>query len=1009
MSSKSLTQSKILSPSSKSASFYHIDIPAQSLLSNESFAKQNFTPVQNQEDSTPYLQYIAHEQTNGVSTGFNLQSKILSVLKKGDRSYNESVFVYKHLKHSAFFQKFRQDNPNLRLTEALINLSKILEYHVYSPGAIIHRKGDPSNKKVYLVFSGKIDLYETIEKKSGFETPRPSAPKLENKTKSAFSLLGNREDSKTPKASARSEKPQPPQNVILNTRALVDQAASTEVAQEILTLNTMKSNTDIKSFKFEPINDEEVNDKSGGNKAFRGGKKILKKMKTVAFALKHAKTTLDLDKAQGSSRRNEEVPLQDSERHFNSIDNLDNVMMKMKLKEESTSIVMDIEEEKEKKPIVESGLQKSVSLMGAKNKFRKNFLKASFKGIAEEDLPKSSSNREEFVDSQTSIENYMIQSDREVKIKKGSVYKGEIFGDESLEKVGYTNYEGFDYKRKYTAQVGGDKECVLLSFCREDYEYLCTRYDPENTRVLDFLLDYVPDLDKTAKEENLRRLESHFSEEIYNWHQQVTVQGQRGDKIYLLFDGLCEVLKEVRSGCGADLSMSGMTDLGRATSVQGLTRDYSYGNKVMSILICVVKSGVFLGEEILFNGTGEYEYTVKAGSTKVRLLELDKETFLKVIPERVQKSLRNLYNQKTKHNQEILNSKLQLQADIKQQRSGATGGAAGGLFDSFDDIKETKETKNSQTKRKLGANMVQSRVIKTLVTITSKVVETSSVNRQQIYGLSDVKKESEVSLRRYLESEPIEKRNNTTKEMSWNHVLAEGNPHGKKRPRVLLKKKKGSILRSENNIARPSSEIEEKRLLGNKSPQMSSTVKALMSPKASSSKRIETFRFDFGRDLSESLLVKEIDVERDREARLVLKLKKKMLDRERNITNGSRPSMTTTASYYLKNGSFASNNTPKNSNTAGSEPNWSAWGTPNPKTSGTPTSNFAKDSVSLSSPIHSVKPKMTKRFSFHRKEIPQKAVVEKSGRAYSLNVIQKPLKDENREEYPVIEIFGKGF
>ncbi|RZJ98705.1 MAG: hypothetical protein EOO46_24585 [Flavobacterium sp.] len=175
----SLAQSKVLSPANKtsSSSFNLIDIPNRSFLSNDSFAKQALTATQ--EDSTPYLQYIAHEQSNSHSTGFNLQSKILSVLKKDDRTYNESVLVYKHLKQTAFFQKFRQDNPNLRLTDALINLSKILQYHVYSPGAIIHRKGDPSNKKVYLVFSGKIDLYETVEKKAGFETPRPPAPKID--------------------------------------------------------------------------------------------------------------------------------------------------------------------------------------------------------------------------------------------------------------------------------------------------------------------------------------------------------------------------------------------------------------------------------------------------------------------------------------------------------------------------------------------------------------------------------------------------------------------------------------------------------------------------------------------------------------------------------------------------------------------------------------------------------------------------------------------------------------
>jgi len=334
-----------------------------------------------------------------------------------------------------------------------------------------------------------------------------------------------------------------------------------------------------------------------------------------------------------------------------------------------------------------------------------------------------------------------------------------------------------------------------------------------------------------------------------------------------------------------------------------------------------------------------------------------------------------------------------------------------------------KEKKIHQSQKvRPGSHTMQSRVIKSLVTITSKLID-SPASRQQIYGLSEVKKESEISLRKYLESDIIlkgNKRSETRDSLMRNNIEEFGL---KKRPRVLLKKKKGSILRSDNNI-RGSSEIEEKRIMHSRSPNNSINIKPFLSPKAGVPDRL---RFDFGRDLSESLVVKEVEVERDKEARMVLKLKKRMMDRERNSYNASRPS-----TCSARNSSFALNMTPMNhktENTTYLETNCTIWQsspknanvTPNGK-SGTPTPNpnkavatptsksgffMARDSV-MGSPMNAMKPKLIKRFSFNKKEMSPKVFVEKAGRAFSMNVIQKPLKDENRDEYPMFELYGKG-
>jgi CRP-like cAMP-binding protein len=99
-------------------------------------------------------------------------------------------------------------------------------------------------------------------------------------------------------------------------------------------------------------------------------------------------------------------------------------------------------------------------------------------------------------------------------------------------------------------------------FSVKDLEYLQVRYAKENTKMISFLIENVPELEKVIKRQKLRKFDEIFHEERFKLHHTIVNEGDYGKKIYLLYDGNCHVFKN-------------------------------------DTLLCILNPGMFVGEELL--------------------------------------------------------------------------------------------------------------------------------------------------------------------------------------------------------------------------------------------------------------------------------------------------------------------------------------------------------------------------------------------------------------------------
>jgi len=107
-------------------------------------------------NDSPYTKYFLQQSPVVDTKKIPEEKEMEFILKKSQRSVNEAILLYKQLKSFHFFQKFQHENSHLRIIEALIHLSKIVQYEFYPAETIIYQKGDPSNKKIYLIYSGEV-------------------------------------------------------------------------------------------------------------------------------------------------------------------------------------------------------------------------------------------------------------------------------------------------------------------------------------------------------------------------------------------------------------------------------------------------------------------------------------------------------------------------------------------------------------------------------------------------------------------------------------------------------------------------------------------------------------------------------------------------------------------------------------------------------------------------------------------------------------------------------------
>jgi len=373
----------------------------------------------NQEDSP---QFPWTETPPGLKN-LSKTDKIKALLLKDSRTEEEAIFLYKHLKPFRFFKYFREKNPHLKTTDALVNLCKLLKLERYPQDKLIYKKDDINDQKVYLVLSGHVR--QMIEKPKDKEDEK----------------LGN----------------------------------------------------------YRPF-----------------------------------------------------------ERKASSTPDLDHLFNQAKI--------------------------------------------ASINAISLNDL-----------------DNLLSLGSMKEKILR----RWDFFGHKCLQDP--------DIKREHT--IITKTPCEFLTFTIRDHEYLQARYSKSNTHLLNFLLDYIPELDQAVRFGFAKNIERLFIESSYDIHNTIIEEGEKGKRLYLLDEGTCEVYK-------------------------------NDGDSKSKTLLCIIQPGMFIGEEILFSKERTYLYTVRVCSAKARVLSITASDFYYQLPQQILLEVKKLYLRKNQKNLNIHKQKAEQKKKI---------------------------------------------------------------------------------------------------------------------------------------------------------------------------------------------------------------------------------------------------------------------------------------------------------------------------------------------------------
>ena len=672
------------------------------------------------------------------SDPYHSESQLITVLKKTERNVNEAILIYKHVKNFDFFKNFKEQNKHLHTTDALIHLCKVLKYETFPAGAVIYRKDDKPDQKVYIIFSGKVMVDNKKTAVYGTMEANPRSLKRERHVKTMTNICFDNNDVPREKIflnKQKSLKKQTQRNISeseLKTsgeghfqdaderRSNQTRMQTSPQGEEITRIHskidikvTSAGNTKMekgdslleisldRKLTYENLESRlpDENTNRGNFEGRQGGEMSLSRVHSdmnTSFAergILKTSESIDGDYTTPNARTREAMiggvlgvmkpilkkePSRPESKVLEDIQAVeDPVIPKRRLTRSlTTSFLTD--KNMASKPEGLTELYKGGNKIIAKNfknvtKFSSNksqlgsellqFQEHTSEGANHSSIQGNISN---FLNASLNLSQNMASSMRKVKEEDEMDSQPDL--DASTNSIENNMNENPEIKSKGVFQVRkaatfGESVLVsndlrtetvaalsstkVISFTTSDYDYITTRFERTNTKRLNFLLDHVPELEKAIKYDKLKNVDNYFQEQTFDLHSNITVEGEKGKNLYLLYEGVCKVFKE------SFHLPSNVQDNGGAVPVQR-------ANIISKNPICLIQKGVFIGEEILYPTSKTYEYTVKASSAKVHVLAIKKDIFKKVMPFEVLKGLKILHINKRRHHDDMLERKLKI-------------------------------------------------------------------------------------------------------------------------------------------------------------------------------------------------------------------------------------------------------------------------------------------------------------------------------------------------------------
>ena len=207
-----------------------------------------------------------------------------------------------------------------------------------------------------------------------------------------------------------------------------------------------------------------------------------------------------------------------------------------------------------------------------------------------------------------------------------SVHKGGFFGERALIE-----------DKPRGATVVTVTHCELLVITKDVFMSLKGRFDKKKNKILEFMIQSIPTLDQLVSKTILEKLYYLFKEQRFEYGYNVITEDTKGEHVYLLFDGECEIVKNIK----VDKTMTFQSSMTQISPLIGLGKTNS-----QQVMLYTIPKGTFFGEEVLFHKTHKYQYTVKVSSPRATVFAIQRSKFFLRFPSSAILALKTIFYQK---------------------------------------------------------------------------------------------------------------------------------------------------------------------------------------------------------------------------------------------------------------------------------------------------------------------------------------------------------------------------
>ena len=538
--------------------------------------------------------------------------KIRRILESDQRTDYEGQLLYEHIKTFPFFETLNEQKTNNHFEKnAFIYLCKKAKFEKHPFKKVLFQESNPSNGKMYLVYSGEVSIMS--KKQASFYNIIDIKPQGSNSKEE----LDNNQDAREPLVSKHDIQATKPEilvttfkdpNDLQDTRFSGLEPPSRQRRSKIGFLPTINKDSPVKII----MNEKEA-------------------LKTGTDLFRRERRSIMLNRLSISpSPQLSVTPVQDEAKYSTKNSNRRTTLQLMgkrgtKLIHASQILQQPIQEEQ-----LESTRSKTNTTL--KHKF-KAITRMTLSSIRMDRLNNSNlkSSASQSLDGSIIIEEAPEPPDFETYLADygilvNKVEKGGSFGERAF----------FESQVRLETAIA-NTDCEFLVMNKRDFLYISQNYDSKRKHMIQFMIDFIPDVENIAAYDFLENLLNTLREKTYDRGSYVIQEGDTGDDFYVLCEGSCEIIKNIKV-------YDTVNPKDKSNTFKKMLR--VGGTQNHQLPVCTIQKGVFIGEEILIKPKNTYDFSVKVTSAYAKAFAISKIDFIEKFPFTTNGEVHQIYNSK---------------------------------------------------------------------------------------------------------------------------------------------------------------------------------------------------------------------------------------------------------------------------------------------------------------------------------------------------------------------------